>query len=369
MFDLRFNYPIGIDIGKHNIYAAQFKETGQALMVRELMHRELDGEAQGIPETNDAMISLLREVSGNKRFLGRRAVVRLPLEDTFSFPIRFQVGKGETLEEAILGESKKYLPFPIEEAILDYPSIVSLSSGDADEYKAIIVAIRRDFMKQRLHMLKEAGLTVEAVDFGVSSLIRLHNRLYDVSQDPIILCKIGHTRSSVSIVTKESILAQHDIPWGIQTLFRKIQTNLEHFNEKDKAKLILKKYGLLYEDHQGRNNGKDLTEDSATDKMCRVLYQIISPHIEELVHEFHKIIGYVRAEAGVTLFEGIYMYGTATLIHHLDHYLEKRLNIPTSIINPMKKVALSDGVFLPDISEGAPFALALGLAMRKVTWL
>ena len=53
----------------------------------------------------------------------------------------------------------------------------------------------------------------------------------------------------------------------------------------------------------------------------------------------------------------------------LDGYLENRLNIPTRAINPMHEVPLSESSILPDISSGAPFALALGLAMRKVTWL
>ncbi|GAH22810.1 unnamed protein product, partial [marine sediment metagenome] len=61
--------------------------------------------------------------------------------------------------------------------------------------------------------------------------------------------------------------------------------------------------------------------------------------------------------------------GQGSFIRHMDRYLEKQLNIPTTLINPITKVSLPDAAILPDVSEGASFALALGLAMRKVTWL
>jgi len=362
-------YPIGIDIASQDIYAVQLKEIRRGFAIRGLLHRELDEEVTGIPDAGDTLVPLLKEISKDRRFLGKRVVVHFPSQNIFSFPIRFQVGNTETIEEAILRESKERLPFPIEEAIIDYPSIISLPSGEANEYKATIVAVHRDHMKQYLLMLKQAGVIVEAVDFRVSSLVRLHNHFHDAIGNPTVLCNIGQTQSLLSIVTKDSILAQHNITWGIQILLRRILTNLELSDEKDKAKILLMKYGLVHEDREGYNKGSDLTEDITTDNIRRAIYQIIAPYMEELTHELHKIIGYVRSEERNVVFEGIYMYGQAPLIHCLDRYLERRLNSPTTLINPMTKVALSDNGILPDISEGAPFALALGLAMRKVPWL
>jgi len=103
--------------------------------------------------------------------------------------------------------------------------------------------------------------------------------------------------------------------------------------------------------------------------MYRAIYQIINPLIEELVHEFHKVIGYARSQEQDAVFEGIYIYGQGTFINHLDRYLEKRLNTQARLMNPLTKVALADDSIVSDLSEGGPFGLALGLALRKVTWL
>jgi type IV pilus assembly protein PilM len=370
MLKLKSKYPIGIEIGNHNIFAAQLKPYRNGFAVRGLVHREMNGVTDDVSENVEALVPVLREIAKNKQFSGKKAVVQIPIQHILSFPVSFQVGKTETLEEAILRESKEYLPFPVAEAIIDYPSLISVSESEAVRYKATIVAVHRDHIRQYMSILKRVGLVVEAVDFRVSSLIRLHNYLHNVSHGQMILCHIGHTQSLLAIVGPDSILAQRYVPWGIQLLLGKIKANLELTDQKDNAKIILKKYGLRHENRERTGHDSEQNKDDNTpDNMSRIIYQILTPLIEELIHEFHKIIGYVRAEEQNAAFEKVYLYGQATLIRHLDFSLHKRLNIPTKLIDPMTQLALTDNSILPDKSEGGPFALALGLAMRKVPWL
>lgn len=369
MFNFNFKCPIGIDIGIQHIHAAQLKQIRQGFAVQGLMHQEFAGEAGSVSDKSDTLVPLLKNIVKNKQFVGKRVVLHIPHQNIVSFPMRFQVGKSETPEEVILRESKEYLPFPMEEAVIDYPSIVSPSSDSGNWHKVTIIAVRRDDIKQYLLILKKAGLIVEAVDFDLSSLIRLHNYLYKPTHNPIFLFHIGYTQSLLSIVTGECILAYRYIPWGIEILVRKLLANLGLANNKNKAEILLRKYGLAHKNHQNRNKSANFTENIETTNMFRAVYQIIMPLIEALIHEFHKIIAYVRSEKQNVVFESIYISGQANLIRHLDQYLENQLNIPTKLVDPMDKIIFSDGAMLPDISECAPFALALGLAMKKVSWL
>jgi type IV pilus assembly protein PilM len=360
MLSLNNKYPIGIDIGKNNIYAAQLKENRRGLVVRGLVHQEYESETGGILEARNVLIPLLRDIVKDKRLKGKRVVVHFPSEYILSFPISFQLGKDETVEAAIMRNSRQYLTFPVEEAIIDYPSLTFVSGDEANEYRASVVAARKDQMTDYLSMLKTAGLTVEVVDFGVSSLLRLHSYPQQTIENSIIL---------LSVVTKDSILVQRSIALGIRKALKNLQANLELSPDSDKAKVLLKKYGLFYEDCLECQVDDDKTDPDEMRDMYRAIYQIINPQIEELVHEFHKVIGYARSGKQDGVVEGIYIYGPGTFIRHLDHYLEKRLNIPASLINPLNKVGLPKDGNLSDLSEGGPFALALGLAMRKVKWL
>jgi len=229
--------------------------------------------------------------------------------------------------------------------------------------------VQREYIARYLRLMKRAGLIVEAVDYRISSLIRLHQHFNQATQHPVILCNIGSTESLLSIVTHDSILAQRVIPWGVRLLFEKVLANFELSDAKDNAKLLLKTHGLAYEDVKNAADDDDHASDATGVNMVRAIYQVITPSIDDLLHEFHTMISYVRSGQQHPGFEGIYMYGSAALIHHLDRYFEKRLNITTRCINPMAEADLSNNNVLPDISEGAPFALALGLAMREVTWL
>ena len=113
MFQLRNTYPIGIDLGEQNIYALQLKQSRQGATIRGLVHGDLQEAPQDTSHADDALASLLEEVRKSGQFSGKRAVVHLPPRNIHSFPISFQVGTTETVEEAIVRESKEHLPFPL----------------------------------------------------------------------------------------------------------------------------------------------------------------------------------------------------------------------------------------------------------------
>ena len=371
MLNSKYRYPIAIDIGNQQLCATQLKETRKGLAVRGLFHQEFafSGEAESSEETAEVLLSALKKISKSKQFQGKRVAAHLPSWDMVSFPIRFQVGREETLEGAILRESKAYLPFPLENAVIDYPSIMEISSGAGKQYKATVTATRMDNLQHKLLTLKQAGLNLDVVDFAVSSLFRLHHHLYGAPENPVILCHIDQTQTLITVMKKDGILGERLIPWGINFLLKRIQGNMELKNDPHKSRVLLKHYGLNNDKHANRGSGEGSAETDPTDTTNQVIYQIITPYIEELVDELHKMIGYVRSEETNIVFEGLYLYGQGVLIRNLDGYIEKTLGIQTKTVDPMEVLELSGGNILPDFSEDTSFALALGLAMRKIPWL
>jgi type IV pilus assembly protein PilM len=368
MINVSSTYPIGIDVHRHNIYAVQLKKTRDGLAVRGLAQSEVENGPEKAWEADDGLVPKLKEIANNKAFRGKRVLVHLPSEYTYTFPINIQVGEGSTVEEAILLESAKHLPFPVEEASIDYPSIVSAPSGKVETYKATIIAAHMDKMRQFVLMLKQAGLVIEAVDADIASLVRLHHYLHEVDTNPIMLCHVGYTRTLLSIVTADRILVHRSVPWGIQILLTKLQENLELSHGQ--SRVLLKEYGLFRKDGESPSQSAGLTdEDETTENMLRAISQIITPYLEALIYEFHNVIGYVISEEPDSRSQAICVYGHANFIRDLDRYLESTLNIPTKVVNPMTNIALPEACTLSDVSEGAPFSLALGLAMRKVPWL
>jgi type IV pilus assembly protein PilM len=368
MLKLKSTYPIGIDIQNRHIYAAQFKKSRKGLVVRGLWHKGLNDEVDNLDNAHDVLIPLFKEIAKSKRFQEKKVIMHPPFQEIFTFPIRFRMSEGDDVEELIVRETKKYMPFPIEDAVIDYPSISSAPSGGHYQYTVTIVASRRDHIEHYLNMLKKAGLSAVTIDFSVSALLRLHQFLSTPSENPIILGNIGHTESLLSIVTKEDILAQRIVTWGIQPLVDKLRANFEHLGEENKAKMLLTNYGLRYEDRLESEKRSDISEKTEMDSMLKVIYQLVTPYIEELIHECHKLMAYVRSETQNPTFETAYLYGLANMIGNLDGYMQNRLQLPTILVNPIRENGFQHNGTITDVSEGANFALALGLAMRKVTW-
>ncbi|MBT8367798.1 MAG: pilus assembly protein PilM [Deltaproteobacteria bacterium] len=368
MLKLKSTYPIGLDIGNQHIYAAQFKKSRHGLAVRGMWHKKLNAEVDNLADAHDILCPLFKEIAKSNKFRGNKVIVHPPFQDISTFPIRFRMSEGDDLEELIVRESKKYMPFPIEEAVIDYPSISSVPSSGHHQYTVTIVASRKDRIEHYLNMLKKAGLSAEIIDFSVSALLRLHHVLFTPSENPIVLGNIGHTESLLSIVTKEDILAQRMVTWGIQPLVDKLRVNFEHLGEEHKARILLTNYGLRYEDRLKSEKRSDISEKAETDSMLKVIYQLVTPHIEELIHECHKLMAYVRSETQNPKFDAVYMYGLANMIGNLDGYMQNRLQLPTTLVNPIKENGFQNSGMFTDVSDGADFALALGLAMKKVTW-
>jgi len=372
MLDFRSRYPIGIEIEDQRICAIQLKQKGEKLAINGLWRREFDAYADGLPEDNDALVAVLKGISLSKQFQGKSAVVHLPSQNIVSFPIRFRIeNEEESVEESIFRETEKHLAFPIEDAILDYPThIPPIPPETQTDHKAIVAAVEQDSIQQYMSIFKQAGLTVEAIDFSVTSLIRVHEYLHEPINHSIILCHIGFRQSFLTVVTDEGILSQRPFAWGFQSLLDRIRANLDLSPEK--AMFVLNKYGLAYEDLKAGGDEDKRFPDATMDSLHRALFQIITPYIDELIHQFHMIISHMRGEEQNPVLDGVYMYGCASMMRSLGSYVEKRIyDLPVKAVNPLAEMArtFTDNSILPDVSEGAPFTLALGLAMRKVSWL
>jgi Tfp pilus assembly PilM family ATPase len=183
------------------------------------------------------------------------------------------------------------------------------------------------------------------------------------------LCHIGATESLISIVSKEDIVVHRYVPWGTRALIRQLQVNLDFSSDEDNAKTLLKEYGLSYEDRKGGKELANSSEQETSDNIGRTIHQITAPYLEELTNEIHNIIAYAKSQDLDSTFGGSYIYGEATLVRHLDRYLEKRLAIPVHLVNPFTQITLSENCVLTNQDEGASFVLALGLAVRNVPWL
>ncbi len=342
--------------------AAQFRSTRGGIQLRGLFCQPL---ATSDPGDDTALIDALKSVVSQGSFKGRRVAFNLPFHEVSVFPVHFQLGEQEDPEEAILREALKFLPYPLEEAVIDYPSLVR-QSGICD---ATVVAVRRQALVRWLDILHRAGLTAEVMEFGFSSLLRLHRNLFPDDSQSCLVCHIGRTHSLLAALTGTGLFNLTEIPWGIQSLLEKLRNQLKLPGDVAEAVNLLKAYGLAHgkgENMPSPPGARQSLEDAR--KMYRVTFQVVAPAVDELVYEIHKTVGYLRSLHNLTILGKVYLYGLSGLILQLDSYLEKHTGIPTSNVDVLARLGYVDVTLPACIPEGISPVPALGLAMREITW-
>jgi type IV pilus assembly protein PilM len=370
MLNLKDINPIGIDITDQALYAAQFQDTRQGKVVGHLFSQGLvpGEESDGL---DGGLVSALKSVAKTRQFRGKVVNMLLPEKHLNSFIVAFDLGADEALEDAIARECRRALSFPLEEAVVDYASLME-SSQKKRRYKVTIVAAHRKTIDAYLGMARRAGLSVAVIDLHLSSLLRLHSYLFALEDAPVILCNVDDTTTLLSVVTNQRILAQRQIPWGIKPILDHLVSNLELDDDDGQAAVMLARYGLMHDKLSGPKG--ELPAAMSTDPdsdlaISRTLFRLLTPYMEELIHELYQITGYVRSEMESARFQEIIFYGWASAVKDMDQYVANRLNVPTSAVNPMNKLIWRGGKAGPEDINGAPFAPALGLALRKVAWL
>ena len=367
MRGLATTYPIGIDLNDGCLTAAQFRKGRDGPRVRGLLCLPLPAASGADAAEDEALVDALKTVRSCGLFTGRRVVFNLPLQDLSFFPVHFPFNSGEDPEEGILREASKFLSYPADEAMIDYPSLFQLQGT----CHAAVVAARRQVVDRWLVILQRAGFTAEVMDFTVASLIRLHQRLFAPSDRADILCHLGRTCIMLAVITGEGILSISEISWGARLLWDKIETNLALPAGGPEAVKLLSAYGLGYME-QG-SIAKAVTDDGGVDdearNIYRAIFQIISPTVNGLAYECHNTIGFVRSVRENVAFGTVYLYGLAGLVSHLDRYLEEQVKLPVQLVDlkahldiaGSKRPILLSGEFSP--------APVLGLALRDLPWL
>lgn len=346
-------YPIAIDFDGQELFALQLQPVKGGVCIRNHFRYPLVPRGQGSATRADRLTGL-RKLKRVRGFSGRRVVIHLPLDQTLCFPVDVSVKKDQSLDEAILLEAEKNLPYGLEDAVIDYPSITPTALDH--HYTATIVAAKRQEVMELFDICKQAGFLTDAVDFSPISLIRLHHFLFEPSQTPYMVCYIGGQQSFLQVVSQERIYAFSKFVWGRDLLVDKLNHTLAFTDDGANALDLLQTHGI--------SEGPGERDE----KTARIVARIITPAIEELVFEFHKVLGYARTKEKIHEIGQVYFYGFASMIKGLDTYFGKWLNIPVFQADIKDKIKpVKQGISLtPDRAALYP---VLGLAMRKVPWL
>ena len=355
--------PIGIDIGSRSIQVIQLLYKDTHLSVQDAGFEMLEEDMKDYTRTDKISEKILK-IWKRCHFKGKKIIARMPSTLINITPLKVELKEGRSMEDTILKEAKEYIPYPLDEAVIDYIPI-NQPSESKGEKKVLLIFVKRKEVVAYLNMFRKLGLRVLAMDIGPNAINRVLKRFKNPQDQQIMTLNIGDAFSFSMVICNDSILIDRKINWGEEHMIKKIITRLDISPQM--AKLILYKYGI----DTTHIPEVDMDESSMTikDKVIpSYVFEIIYPALEDLNKEMEKMFIYISSERKGALVDSIYLFGKGPLLSQLNDYIAKSTGIRVKILHP-------EDIFA-DIKDLKPvlkdnfsmFIISIGLALRGMPW-
>ncbi|MFA5791785.1 MAG: type IV pilus assembly protein PilM [Candidatus Paceibacterota bacterium] len=355
---------IGVDIGSSAIKVVEIKRKGGKAVLETYgaialgPFGDLDsGHVTNLPAEKIGMA--LTEVLKQSGVTNTSLALSIPVQSSLIFTIELPAQISDAEIAAIIPtEARKYIPVPITEVAIDYftlpkkePSFLEMntnsnnndfSSIQEDKTNVLVVATQNDAVAKYRSIISQCSLNASFFEIEIFSSIRAN---FEHELSPVLLIDFGASRTKLSIVEFGMIKGYHTVDRGGADISSSISKSLSiPFIEAEKMK---KEFGLF-----GKSNEKSLAD-------------IIRIHIDYIFSETNNVLLSYEKKHNRTISKVIFT-GGGSLLKGLKEVAVNNFRAEIEIGHPFSKVnapAFLDKVLL---SMGPEFAVALGLALRKL---
>jgi len=338
---------IGLDIGSRNIKAIQLKETKDAYTLERIGITSLDSEliVDGSILDSTRVVEAIKElvlatditaknttlsVSGHSSVIIKRITLPEISEDELSESINF--------------EAEQYIPFDIEDVMLDF-QILGLAEEEG-MMDVLIVAVKKDKINEYVSVVKESGLTPVVVDIDSFALENMHELNYEFNEEAnIALINVGASMINMNIING-----------GVSVFTRDSSVGGNLYTEA-----LQKEFSISLEDAERLKEEGEI--EAISMKMADPVLNIAS---NEIISEISRSFDYFRDTTNYEDITEIILSGGVALIKDFPILLTEITGISVSVAQPFKNINIP-GSFDPKyIKKIEPLmAVVVGLALRK----
>ena len=287
----------------------------------------------------------------------------------------------QELEEAIKWEAERYIPFPIEEVVLDYYVLDNPSDvEDGGQIEVVIAAARLDLVSQQVEYLKRAGLEPVVIDVKPFTLLRsLHGSLlgdhltkstlsgtsYTDSNEVGVTVEIAASNSTITLVRGERVLMNRNISVSGDDFTAAIQRTFGlDFDTAEEVKLEYGTAAIPTEDEEELLNFDMKREQFSPSRV----YESLRPVLVDLTTEIRRSLEFFRVQAGDANINRVILTGGGAKLRGLPAAIGDSLGFRVELGDPWLTITADENKFDKQYLAryGPEFAVPLGLALRGV---
>lgn len=350
---------VGIDIGTSAIKVVELRKednklvltTYSSLALGQYVEKGFLGQVTNLPVEglSQALIDTLRET----KITSQQILINIPAVSSIIFTIDLPAAVEEKEYSIVIpNESKKYIPVPLTDVILDWYALPrrehsvgqskrAVENGGDATTTVLIVATLNESVSKLSQVLQKSGLPTQNLEIEMFSHIRsiIYRELF-----PVLILDIGASRSRASIVDHGIIEAFRLISKGGQDMTLALSRACEL--PFDAAEKLKKDQGLIVSPTYPKNS------------------EILQTEYHDIFLQANSVILGYEKKYGKTV-EKIILTGGGANAKNLLEYARTQFSAEVTLARPFDKIETPP--FLKEVlfETGPEFSGALGLALRK----
>ncbi|MFN3179524.1 MAG: type IV pilus assembly protein PilM [Thermus sp.] len=358
---------LGLEIGAANLKLVELSGNPPDLRALAIRPTPPGMLVEGVIAEPQSLAQELKELLAEAKVRKRYVVTAVPNPSVILRTLQVPKMPLKEMEEAVRWEAERYIPFPIDEVVLDFAPLDPLAEvAEGEQVEVMVGAARQEVVASLLEALRGAGLTPIVLD--VKPFAGLYPLEAQLSSDPewvSVAVEIGAESTSL-------VLLRGDRPLAVRILT---------LSGKDFTEAIGKRFGLdfLTAEEVKRTYGlatiptedEELLLDFDAERerySPAKIYDAIRPVLVELTQEIRRSLEFFRVQLGDVQPEVGYLYGGGSRLRGLATLLTDTLGVNFTVPDPWQGIQVDPKRFdLEKLREMGPeFLVPVGLALRGV---
>ena len=349
---------IGIELGPERINVAEIRQKGDKLKLVNFATAEvpeevfIEGQIKDIPTMSELVESIVADNNIKSRrvataILGREAVTRV-------IPVPAELNDQE-LEDYMNQEAGLYLPFPREEADVDYQKLGNILDPDNEEkVQVALVATRKEITDAYIEVFSQAGLAINVLEVSNFALIRTVKDILQQygPQEATVMADLGFDSTELAIVVDGIPQFNRTIPIGTYQMQSSLNEAMNLPPTRDTAELLGMTVPVI--------ETMGATESGASSG-TNVLQKVLA----ELADEVRRSIDFYLNQFEDLEVAQLLLTGSGAAIGQIDDFFMQRLSLPASKVDPIEILALETEIEIP-LEQRCGLGIVLGLGLREV---
>ncbi|WP_100903270.1 type IV pilus assembly protein PilM [Nostoc flagelliforme] len=353
---------VGIELAPERVNVVQLRKQGQGLKLETFTSVAVPEGVVIDGQITDpaAMAQLIQQALTESKIKTSRVATGVPGRDSIVriIPVPAELDDKELREMVLNHEAGLYLPYPREEADVDYQKLGYFQDEDGiEKVHVLLVATRKEITDTYISTFEQAGLQIDVLEINSFALIRtIREQLRQFGpQEAAVLVDIEFDSTEIAIIVNGVPQFSRTVPIGTYQMQTALARAMSLPTSRDMELL----HGMVIPQTSLDGGKTGVTEiNPGMAAILRVL--------GELTDELRRSIDFYLNQSENLEVAQIILAGPGGGLQQLDEFFTQRLSLPTTQIDPIVALSLAvDTDKYPQV-ERSGLAIVLGLGMREV---